>query len=84
MCLPLIYQKSNEVKTYLDYSCGFSITQNICGISTKKIAMNIYFLDGLSSSCIDFFHCKSPVRQLLLPDHCSKSLAVRERIEQTY
>ena len=50
MRLPLICQKSNEAKTYLDYSYGFSITQNICGISTKKIAMNIYFLDGLSSS----------------------------------
>ena len=30
------HQRCKEVKTYLDYSYAFSITQNICGISTKR------------------------------------------------
>ena len=43
--------------------------QSICVISTKKIAMNIYLLDGLSSSYIAFVLLQMLVRQPLLPDH---------------
>ena len=81
ICLPLICQSSKEVETYLDYSYAFSITENICSISTKKIAMNIYFLDGLSSSYIVFFLLQMSVRQLFFPDHHSKTSMVRELIK---
>ena len=43
--------------------------------------MNIYFLDGLTSSYIAFILWQMPVMQLLLPDHGSKTSVVRERIQ---
>ena len=46
ICLLLICRRRKEVQTYLDYSYGFSITQNICSLSTRKSTMNIYFLNG--------------------------------------